>query len=279
MSTATSRAVVVGGARTPFVKAGTHFTHRSALDLATHSVNGIIEKFGLEPDVIDELVYGIVTLDARVPQFAREVNFLSSLPASVRSYTVTDNCITGITAISNIVDSILLGRSQAGIAGGVESMSNPSILFSRRAGSTFSDLGFTRTTSERLKLLARLRPADFKPRTPGVTEPSTGLSMGEHTEITVKEWDISRVEQDEIAYRSHMRAAAATEAGLLTAEIRPLDDIAHDTIVRPETSMEKLAKLPPVFDRGTEGTLTAGNYELAQLRVFRSEGVFCSGFQ
>ena len=254
-----SRVAVVGGARTPFAKAGTHFSKHSALDLATHSIDGLIARFAVDPELVDEMVYGIVTLDARMPQFAREVNFRSGLPPGVRSYTVVDNCITGITAISNITDSIRMGRAGIGIGIGVDSMSNPAILFSRNAARVFSDLAFARTPGEKVRQLAKLRPADFKPRTPGVTEPSTGLSMGEHTEITVKEWGISRVEQDEIAYRSHMRAAAATEEGRLGAEIHPLDGIDRDTIIRPDTSMEKLAKLPPVFDPGTEGTLTAGN--------------------
>ena len=138
-------------------------------------------------------------------------------------------------------------------------MSNPAVMFSKNAANVFSDLAFAKTTADKLKALARLRPSDVKPRAPGVTEPSTGLSMGEHTEITVKEWGISRTEQDEIAFRSHMRAAAATENGTLTAEIHALDGIDRDTITRPTTSMEKLAKLPPVFDRSEAGTLTAGN--------------------
>lgn len=259
MSDPQERVAVVGGARTPFAKAGTILRKKSALDLATHAVDGVLDKHDLGPGDVDEMVYGIVTLEPRVPQFAREVNFRSGLPSSVRSYTIVDNCITGITAVSNVTDSIRSGRARVGIAGGVDSMSNPAVLYSRRAARAFADLNFARTTSAKLKALARLRPSDFKPRAPGVTEPSTGLSMGEHTEITVKEWGISRVEQDEIAYRSHMRAAAATESGTLTAEIHPLDGLDRDTIIRATTSMDKLAKLPPVFDRSVEGTLTAGN--------------------
>ena len=255
----TTRVAVVAGARTPFVKMGTHFKRHRALDLAIHSVDGLIESTALDPDVVDELVYGIVTLEPRLPQFAREVNFNSKLPSDVRSYTIVDNCITGITAISNVTDSIRAGRARVGIAGGVDSMSNPAVMFSQNAAKVFSDLAFTKTAADKLKALARLRPSDVKPRAPGVTEPSTGLSMGEHTEITVKQWGISRTEQDEIAFRSHMRAAAATENGTLTAEIHPLGGIDRDTITRPSTSMEKLAKLPPVFDRSEAGTLTAGN--------------------
>ncbi len=253
------RVAIVGGARTPFAKAGTYLKERTALELGTHSVDGALAKLDLDPDTVDQLVYGIVAVDARVPHLAREVNFASSLPDSVRSVTVTDNCITSVTAIEAVHDAILAGRSKVGIAGGVESMSNPSVLWSRNATRVLSDFQGARTARDKAVTLTHLRPGDFVPRPPGVNEPSTGMSMGEHTEITVKEWGISRSEQDEIAYASHMNAAAATDDGRLTAEIHPLDDIAADTMIRPGTSMEKLAKLPPVFDPTPKGTLTAGN--------------------
>jgi acetyl-CoA acetyltransferase family protein len=253
------RVAIVGGARTPFAKAGTYLKERTALELGTHSVDGALAKLDLDPDTVDQLVYGIVAVDARVPHLAREVNFASSLPDSVRSVTVTDNCITSVTAIEAVHDAISAGRSRVGIAGGVESMSNPSVLWSRNATRVLSDFQGARTAKDKAVTLTRLRPGDFVPQPPGVNEPSTGMSMGEHTEITVKEWGISRSEQDEIAYASHMNAAAATEDGRLTAEIHPLDDIAADTMIRPGTSMEKLAKLPPVFDPTPKGTLTAGN--------------------
>ena len=255
----TERVAIVGGARTPFAKAGTFLKDHTALELGTHSVDGALAKLDLDPVTVDQLVYGIVVVDARVPHLAREVNFASNLPDSVRSVTVTDNCITSITAIESVHDAISAGRSKVGIAGGVESMSNPSVLWSRNATRVLSDFQGAKTAKDKAVTLARLRPSDFVPRPPGVNEPSTGMSMGEHTEITVKEWGISRNEQDEIAYVSHMNAAAATEDGRLPAEIHPLDGITTDTIVRSGTSMEKLAKLSPVFDPTPEGTLTAGN--------------------
>lgn len=257
--TTTERVAVVGGARTPFAKAGTALKDRTALELGTHSVDGVLSQLELDPAIVDQLTYGIVTLDARVPHLAREVNFASRLPDSVRSVSITDNCITSITAIESIHDAITGGRIRVGIAGGVESMSNPSVLWSRNATRVLSDVQNAKTIQDKARLLTRLRPGDFIPRPPGVVEPSTGLSMGEHTEITVKEWGISRSEQDEIALNSHLNAAAATEDGRLTAEIHPLDGITADTIIRPTTSMEKLAKLSPVFDPSPAGTLTAGN--------------------
>ncbi len=257
--TGSNRVAVVGGARSPFVKAGTVFRKYTALDLGVHSVNGLLEKQALDPNSVDELVYGITVLDARIPQFAREVVFSSHLPSSVRALTVIDNCIAGTSAITSLFDSIVSGRAEIGLAGGVGSMSNPSVLFNRRASRIFLDAASARSLGQKLKILSRIRPSDFKPGVPGVQEPSTGLSMGEHTELTVKEWQISREAQDEIAYQSHMNAHQATQDGRLKAEIRPLDGYEQDLFIRPDTSMDKLAKLPAVFDRSSNGTITAGN--------------------
>lgn len=260
MSANTStRVAIVDGTRTPFAKAGTVFKNYSALDLSVHSVNGLLEKQNLDPGIVDELVYGIVVVDPAIPQMAREVNFLSKLPAKVRALTVTDNCIAGTSAITAIYDSIIAGRAEVGIAGGVESMSNPAVLFQPKASRIFLDASSEKTLKGRLKHFLKLRPWDFKPWSYGIEEPSTGLSMGEHTELMVKEWKIPQEEQDEIAYQSHMNAHTATEDGRLKAEIHSLNGFDYDPLIRPTTTMEKLAKLPPVFDRSESGTITAGN--------------------
>lgn len=256
---ATLRVAVVGGARTPFAKAGTAFRDSSALELAVHSVDGVVEKLALDPTTVDQLVYGTVIADSATPHLAREVNLKSKLPPEVRSLTVTDNCISGTSAIAAVHDAIVTGRAETGVAGGVESMSNAPMLFTKRAGRIFMDAAGAKTLGSRIRSLVRLRPADFKPLSVAIAEPSTGLTMGEHTEITVKEWQISRDEQDAIAYRSHMSAHEATEDGRLAAEIRPLNGIDRDLLIRSDTSMEALAQLSPVFDRSDAGTITAGN--------------------
>ena len=254
-----TRVAVVGGARTPFAKAGTAFRKHSPLHLSVHSVNGLLAKLKLDPQSVEEFAYGITVVDARIPHFARDVVFASDLPSITRALTLTNNCITGTSAITAIYDSIVAGRAEIGIAGSVESMSNPAVLFGRHASRIFLEAASMKTLGQRIRVLVRLRPRDFKPSVPGVEEPSTGLSMGEHTELMVKEWKISREEQDEIAYQSHMNAHRATEDGRLKAEIHPLDGIDHDLFIRPDTSLEKLARLSPVFDRSATGTLTAGN--------------------
>lgn len=259
MNRTDTKVAIVGGARTPFAKAGGELSDVSALDLAIHSVNGALQKLDLEPDLVDKLAYGTVIVDPAVPHFAREVNFGSYLPANVRAVTVGDNCITGTSAIASVHDSIALGRAEVGIAGGVESTSNPPVLYTPEGGRLFLQLARRKSLADRLRVMTRFRPRHFKPWSYGVAEPSTGLTMGQHTEITVKEWGISRTEQDEIAYRSHANAWNATVEGKLTGEIHPLNGIDRDMIIRPDTSPEKLAQLKPVFDRSASGTLTAGN--------------------
>ncbi len=203
----------------------------------------------LEPEAVEELVHGITVVDARVPHLAREVVFSSRLPVAAKALTVTNNCITGTSAIASIYDSIASGRAEVGLAGGVESMSNPAVLFSERASRIFLDADAARSVRDKLAQFAKLRPGDFIPAAPAIAEPSTGLSMGEHTELMVKEWKITRKEQDEIAYRSHMNAHRATEEGWLKAEIVPLNDIDQDLFIRPDTTLEKLAK----FAHGLNG--------------------------
>ena len=255
----TKRVAIVGGMRTPFVKAGTVFSALPQLRLSSHAVKGLLEKFRIDPEKIDELVWGRVLHDPRISNLAREIVFDLNLPAKIRAHLVSNNCITSIHASVDVADAILRGRSEIGIAGGVESMSTLPVLFGREASDIFLKAGMARSTAERLKVLLRLRPRHFKPAPLSFKEPSTGLTMGEHAELSAKEWNITRGEEDEIALRSHLRAAAATSDGRLKAEISPLEGVDHDTIVRTDTSLEKLAGLRPVFDRSEKGTITAGN--------------------
>ena len=253
-----NRVAIVAGQRTPFVKALTHFKSIASVDLATHAVNGLLKAAAINPADVPEMHLGLTVVDPRIPHMAREVVFKSQLPASTRALTVTDNCITGTSAVVGVHDAIALGRIEFGIAGGVESMSNTAVMVSPKFAAALRDSSSARGTLEKLRAFAGMRPADLLPTLPGIEEPSTGLSMGQHTELMVKEWQIPREVQDEIAYRSHVRAHAATEDGRLTQEITPLAGIDRDTIIRPTTTLEKLAKLAPVFDK-EHGTLTAGN--------------------
>jgi acetyl-CoA acetyltransferase family protein len=254
-----NRVAIVGGMRTPFVKAGTVFSGIHQLPLSSHAVKGLLERFPLDPEKIDLLVWGRVLHDPFISNLAREIVFDLVLPPSIHAYLVSNNCITSLHAAVDVADAIRQGRAEVGIAGGVESMSTVPVLFGREASRIFLEAGMARGTGERLNTLLRLRPRHFKPVPLSFKEPSTGLTMGEHAELSAKEWGIGRVEQDEIAYRSHRRAAAATADGRLTAEIVPLAGIEQDTIIRADTTPEKMAKLKPVFDRSAKGTITAAN--------------------
>jgi len=253
------RTAIVGGVRTPFVKAGTLFKDYGARELAVHAVDALLERADLPGAQVDELIFGNVVLDPRMPHLAREIVFASRLPVEVRALTIVDNCITGTSAIDLVMADIARGRADIGIAGGVESLSNPPVLFTRRASRKFVDLGTTKGFGGRLRAALRLRPADFWPAAPAIAEPSTGLSMGEHCEMMVKEWSVGRREQDEFACRSHRRAHRASEDGRLPAEIAPLGGIDRDGLIRADASVEQLAGLRPVFDRTATGTITAGN--------------------
>ena len=211
------RAAIVAGARTPFVKSGQAFSSLGPLELATRAVRGLLDRHGVDPAGIDAIAFGAVVPERGKPNLAREIVFEAGLPASIEAQTVSSYCITGLRTATVIADAIAQGRISAGIAGGVEWLSGAD-------------------------------PATFR-------EPTTGLSMGEHMEITRKEWNVSRERQDEIALASHRRAIEASEK--LASEIIAVDGVARDTGPRPDTSLERLATLKPAFDAG--GTLTAGN--------------------
>lgn len=253
------RVAVVDGARTPFAKAGTALRRHRPLALSAHAVRGLVEMGDVDPAIVDDLYWGIVIVDPRVPHMAREVVFESRLPDTVRALTLTDNCITSASGVALAYDAITGGRAEVAIAGGVESMSNPPVLWSERASRAILEASFAKSLPDKVKAILGIRPADLAPSVADFEEPSTGLTMGEHCEIMVKEWEIPREEQDRIAYRSHVNASAATRDGRLPGQIHPLDGIERDLLIREETSMEKLARLPPVFDRSEAGTITAGN--------------------
>lgn len=251
--------VIIEGKRTPFVKAHGRFQKFKNLDLAQHSVQALLKSIALPAEKIDALIYGHVVIDPNIPHLAREIVLRSALPDSTRAVSLNDNCISALSAAEYGFWMLQNTNKDYAIVGGVESMSNPALMFSDSARTLFLRANFAKSMGERLKIFAQLRPKHFAPQAPGVKEPSTGKSMGEHAEEMVKTWQITRVEQDKLAFNSHQNAAYATEKGCLKNEIAPLDGLDYDDTIRADTSLEKLSNLKAVFDKSAAGTITAGS--------------------
>ena len=254
-----SKVAIVAGARTPFVKAAGAFRSASFLDMARHIVGSLVEKYKLDAESIDEIAFSTVLLDPRFPNAAREIVLRTELPKKINAHFVSNNCISGLVAANCIAEGILSGRINFGLAGGSESMSRPTLTLSTKAENFFLNLARARSFGERMSMLLKFRPKFCLPQPPSPKEPSTGLTMGQHCEITAQQLSIARSLQDEIAFRSHSNAAKAQEAGYLREEIVAFKDTEQDNLIRKDTSIERLSKLSPVFERSAKGTITAGN--------------------
>ena len=259
------RVAIVAGVRTPFLKSGSAFRDVSAVALARHAARELLFRSEIDGREVDEVIFSQVVPSVLAPNVAREVSLLPQLLPSVPAYTLNRACASSAQAIANAGDQIALGHADTILAGGVESLSDLPILHSRRFSRVLVDASRAKTFGGRVAAFGRARPRDLVPVTPAIAEPSTGESMGQSAEKMAKENGISREAQDELALRSHQRAAAATADGRLTAEIAPwfggpgMDQpIAADNGIRSDTSLESLAALRPVFDR-RYGSVTAGN--------------------
>lgn len=254
---------IVAGCRTPFCKAGTDLATLTAVDLARHATVELVHRANLDGDAVDEMFFGQVVASPLAPNLAREVSLLPQFPASVPAATVNRACASANTAIAHAHDQIAQGHARVVIAGGAESLSDIPILHSRRFADTLVAVSKSKSVAERMRLLARVRPRDLIPVTPAIAEPSTGETMGQSAEKMAKLNGISRRAQDEFTLRSHRLAHAGSEDGRLLVEIAPVfrpdgQVVTRDNGIRPDTSLEKLAALKPVFDR-RYGTVTAGN--------------------
>lgn len=259
------RAVVIAGLRTPFAKAGTVFRDNTASELARHCTRELLYRTELAGDQVSEVIYGQVVPSPLVPNVAREVALLPQFPKTIPAYTLNRACASSAQAVANAADQIHAGRAEVVLAGGVEMLSDVPILFSRKFARVLQAAARAKSLGQRIGAFSSLRPRDFKPVAPAIAEPSTGMTMGDSAEKMAKENGISRIEQDEYALMSHQRAAAADRDGRLAAEIAPWftgagnDTVVRsDNLIRPDTSIEALSRLKPVFDR-RHGSVTAGN--------------------
>ena len=259
------RVAIVDGLRTPFAKSGTVYRDLSSLQLANAVVTELMQRAGIEGDQIDEVVFGTVIGDVASPNIAREIVLSCDMPQSVDAYSVTRACATSTQAFVSAAQSILLGDADIAIAGGVDTLSRPPVLYSDTFVDALMEANAAKDVPSKVKAFTRLRPKDLAPRPPAIADRSTGKSMGESAEDMAKLNGISREAQDAFALRSHQRAVEAWEKGVFDDEVMAVPippgyttTVTQDNIPRADTSIEKLAKLRPVFDR-RYGTVTAGN--------------------
>jgi acetyl-CoA C-acetyltransferase len=250
---------IAGGSRSPFVKSMTTYRDVSTQDLMIASLQHLIKKMHLEQKILGDVSLGAVMDSPFNWNLARECVLGSALDPHTPGYTIQRACGTSLEATLQIALKIANYQIDDGIAGGVDSNSDLPVMFPRSFTQKMLALSSAKSFWTKLKLLSTFRPSDFKPQTPDVTEPRTGLSMGEHTEKMVKEWGISRQMQDALALKSHQNGISAYEEGFYDELVFTFHGLKQDGILRKETSIDKLAKLKPAFDFTGAGTLTAGN--------------------
>ena len=257
------RAVIVAGVRTPFTRAFGDFIHMDSIALGVAATRALIARTGLPVREIDSIVWGGVILPSLAPNLAREIALDLDLPRSVEGMTVVRACASGLQAITTAASAIERGDADVAIAGGSDSTSNAELKMPQKVVHTFAPLALGRATpGDYLGALAKLKPADVIPRQPKIAERTTGQVMGEAAEEMARRNEIGRQAQDAYAVQSHHRAAAAIASGRFDDEVTPVENprgkwVHVDGLVRGDTSVDKLAKLRPVFAKN--GTLTAGN--------------------
>ena len=261
----TPRVAVVRGLRTPFAKSGTHYARLSALDLGKLVVAELVQRSGINPADVQEIVFGNVIPSVKAPNIAREIILGTGLPRKIPGYTVGKACASSNQAITSAADLIARGYADTVIAGGAESLSDVPILFSKNFSDALVSASKQKSVGGKLGAFTKIRPKDLAPDTPAIAESTTGLTMGESAEKMAKENGITREAQDKFALQSHQRAAEATASGrfkdeVMTVVVPPSFDnvVETDNLIRADSTLEGLAKLRPVFDR-KYGTITAGN--------------------
>jgi acetyl-CoA acyltransferase len=261
----TPRVAVVRGLRTPFAKSGTVYAALSALDLGKIVVAELMERSGVNPNEVQELIFGNVIPSVKAPNIAREIILGTGLPKRIPGYTIGKACDSAAQAITSGADLIFRGYADTVIAGGSESLSDVPILFSKNFADALVFASKQKSVGKKLGAFRKLKLKDLAPDAPAIAESTTGLTMGESAEKMAKENGISRDAQDRFALQSHTRAAAATQSGrfkeeVMTVVVPPKYDsvVDADNLIRADTTLEQLAKLRPVFDR-KYGSITAGN--------------------
>jgi acetyl-CoA C-acetyltransferase len=258
------RVAVIGGNRIPFARSNTVYSGVSNQEMLTAALDGLIDRFGLEGEIVGEFVAGAVLKHARDFNLARETVLGSKLAPETTAYDIQQACGTGLEAAALVANKIALGKYEVGIAGGTDTTSDAPLAVNDKLRKILIDLNQASAKGDRKKMLAlisKIRPTMLAPDQPQNAEPRTGLSMGEHQAITTRAWGIAREAQDELAAKSHQNLAAAWDEGWQDDLVTPFRGVEKDTHLRPDSTVEALAKLKPVFGKrfGDEATMTAGN--------------------
>jgi acetyl-CoA C-acetyltransferase len=259
MSSQTRRVAVIGGNRIPFARSNTAYSTASNQEMLTAAIDGLVTRFGLEGERVGEVVAGAVLKHSRDFNLTRESVLGSKLSPETPATDIQQACATGLQAAIQVANKIALGQIEVGIAGGTDTTSDAPIAVGENLRKILLELNRAKDLKGRLAALAKVRPGDIVPAIPQNGEPRTRMSMGEHAALTAVEWQVGRQEQDELAATSHQRLAAAYDAGFLDDQITPFRGLERDQNLRPDSSIEKLAKLKPVFGKGEAATMTAGN--------------------
>jgi acetyl-CoA C-acetyltransferase len=259
VGTSARRVAVIGGVRIPFARGNGAYASVGNQEMLTTVLRGVAERHGLLGQRLDEVAAGAVMKHSSQWNLTRESVLGSGLAAETPGLDVQRACGTSLEAAILMGNKIALGQIDCAIAAGVDTVSDPPVVFPRGFQQLLLKSYRGKSAAGRIAPWLGIKPKYFRPVLPGIAEPRTGLSMGESTELMVKTWDIGRAEQDQLALESHQKAAAAYAAGFYKSLVMEYLGLSQDDNIRTDTSLERLAKLKPVFDRSAAGTLTAGN--------------------
>ena len=252
------RVAIIGGNRIPFARSNGAYFKASNMDMLTAALNGLVERYQLQGQRLGEVAAGAVLKHSRDFNMTRECVLNTQLAPETPAYDLQQACGTGLQAAFQVANKIALGQIEVGIAGGVDTTSDAPIALGDGLRKALLELNIAKTAKDRLKALSKINLKSLMDA-PRNGEPRTGLSMGDHQAITALEWGISREAQDELAASSHQKMAAAYEEGFFEDLMTPFLGLERDNNLRPDSSVEKLAKLKPAFGRGDGRTMTAGN--------------------
>ena len=259
MTDTVRKVAIVGGSRIPFCRSNSFYADKSNLDMLSAAIDGVVDRFKLDGELIDEVMAGAVMTHSKDFTMAREAVLSTRLSPLTTGITIQQACGTSLQAALSLGAKIATGQIDCGIAAGSEFTSDAPIVFGKKISKRLIGLSQARSMKQRLGLLKGFSPAELKPVTPTNGELRTGLSMGAHCERMAREWQISREDQDKMACESHLKAAAAYDAGFFDDLVVPWNGVSRDNNLRPDSSVEKLATLRTAFDKGPDATLSAGN--------------------